>query len=156
MNPIQSELQTNKNKKNTKTKQKMVKYGKQSPKWTTVHRTNTYCVECELKEKIQIIEPCSVGVGTKEIPIPQHEFEFCHPIKELIWMQQMEETEINFLRLMQQNMEQEKEIMRRFRCLYFSIKYKKQFRKWLWERVRLPKIQQQFHPSNCDAWFEDS
>ena len=28
------------------------------------------------------------------------------------------------------------------------FKYKKHFRRWLWERVRLPKIQKKYHPDN--------
>ncbi len=34
----------------------------------------------------------------------------------------------------------------RFRIMCF--KYKQHFRRWLWERVRLPKIQNKYHPNN--------
>jgi hypothetical protein len=33
-----------------------------------------------------------------------------------------------------------------FRHLYYSLKFKNQFRKWLWEKVRKPKIEQKYHP----------
>jgi Leucine-rich repeat (LRR) protein len=39
-----------------------------------------------------------------------------------------------------------------FRHLYFhlhySLKFKNQFRNWLWEKVRKPKIEQKYHPNN--------
>ncbi len=38
--------------------------------------------------------------------------------------------------------------LHKFRNLYYSLKFKKQFRKWLWERVRLPKIEAHYHPDN--------
>ena len=34
-----------------------------------------------------------------------------------------------------------------FRHLYFALKYKNQFRRWLWEKVREPKIIKRYHPS---------
>ena len=39
-------------------------------------------------------------------------------------------------------------IHNKFIYLYHCLKLKKQFRKWLWERVRLPKIQKEFEPHN--------
>lgn len=38
-------------------------------------------------------------------------------------------------------------ILNNMRHLYYCIKFKKQFRKWLWEKIREPKILKQFHPS---------
>jgi len=35
----------------------------------------------------------------------------------------------------------------KFRFLYYSLKFKQQFRNWLWIKVRKPKIEQQFHPN---------
>jgi len=35
-----------------------------------------------------------------------------------------------------------------FRHLYYSLKFKKQFRNWLWEKVRKHKIEQKYHPNN--------
>jgi len=35
-------------------------------------------------------------------------------------------------------------VLNSFRHLYF----KRQFRDWLWERVRKPKIESQYHPNN--------
>lgn len=46
------------------------------------------------------------------------------------------------------------EINRKIRCfeqfkeLYHSLKFKRQFRDWLWIKVRLPRIEKQFHPDN--------
>jgi Leucine-rich repeat (LRR) protein len=40
------------------------------------------------------------------------------------------------------------QILKRFKELYMLIKFKKHFRNWLWIKVRLPKIQIQFHPDN--------
>ena len=34
-----------------------------------------------------------------------------------------------------------------FRHLYYSLKFKDQFRNWLWEKVRRPKIEQKYHPN---------
>ena len=35
-----------------------------------------------------------------------------------------------------------------FRNLYYSLKFKKQFRKFLWEKIREPKIQKYYSPNN--------
>ena len=40
------------------------------------------------------------------------------------------------------------QILKRFKELFMLIKFKKHFRNWLWIKVRLPKIQNQFHPDN--------
>jgi Leucine-rich repeat (LRR) protein len=34
-----------------------------------------------------------------------------------------------------------------FRHLYWCLKFKRQFKKWLWEKIREPKIIKQYHPS---------
>jgi hypothetical protein len=34
-----------------------------------------------------------------------------------------------------------------FRHLYWSLKFKRQFKKWLWEKIREPKIMKEYHPS---------
>ena len=36
--------------------------------------------------------------------------------------------------------------LNRFRDLYYCLRFKTQFRRWLWERIREPKIQKQYHP----------
>ena len=36
-------------------------------------------------------------------------------------------------------------IINQFRFTYYALKYKKQFSKWLWEKVREPKIMHKFH-----------
>jgi Leucine-rich repeat (LRR) protein len=41
-------------------------------------------------------------------------------------------------------------ILKRFKELYMLIKFKKHFRNWLWIKVRLAKIQIQFHPDNLN------
>jgi hypothetical protein len=46
-------------------------------------------------------------------------------------------------------------VLNQFRHLYYSLKFKKQFRHWLWVRVREPKIRMKYHPdyllkSLCD------
>jgi len=38
------------------------------------------------------------------------------------------------------------QILNRFRYTYYSLKFKSRFRKWLWERIRRPKIERHFHP----------
>lgn len=40
--------------------------------------------------------------------------------------------------------------LEQFKELYYSLKFKRQFRDWLWIKVRLPRIQNQFHPDNLD------
>jgi len=42
------------------------------------------------------------------------------------------------------------QILKRFKELYMLIKFKKHFRNWLWIKVRLAKIQIQFHPDNLN------
>ena len=38
------------------------------------------------------------------------------------------------------------QIVNNFRHLYYCLKFKKQFRKWLWEKIREPKIMRTFNP----------
>ena len=44
--------------------------------------------------------------------------------------------------------------LRKFRYTYYALKFKKQFKRWLWEKVREPKIMKKFHPSNLNALEE--
>jgi Leucine-rich repeat (LRR) protein len=39
------------------------------------------------------------------------------------------------------------QILNNFRYLYYSLKFKKRFRDWLWVRVREPKIRKKYHPN---------
>jgi hypothetical protein len=39
-------------------------------------------------------------------------------------------------------------IIRNFRYTYYLLKFKKHFKRWLWEKVREPKIMAKFHPSH--------
>jgi predicted PP-loop superfamily ATPase len=43
-----------------------------------------------------------------------------------------------------------------FKELYMSLKFKKQFRDWLWIRVRLPKIENKYHPDNLKIALDAS
>lgn len=36
------------------------------------------------------------------------------------------------------------------KSLFWCLKYKQKFRDWLWVRVRLPKIEQMYHPSKLN------
>ena len=44
--------------------------------------------------------------------------------------------------------------LRKFRNTYYLLKFKKHFKRWLWEKVREPKIMAKFHPSHLDALEE--
>ena len=46
-------------------------------------------------------------------------------------------------------------ILRNFRYTYYALKYKNHFKRWLWEKVREPKIMAKFHPSHLTN-LEDS
>jgi Leucine-rich repeat (LRR) protein len=37
-------------------------------------------------------------------------------------------------------------ILKKFRYTYYAVKFKQQFKRWLWEKVREPKIMKKFHP----------
>ena len=45
--------------------------------------------------------------------------------------------------------------LRNFRNTYYLLKFKKHFKRWLWEKVREPKIMAKFHPSHLEA-LEDT
>jgi len=44
--------------------------------------------------------------------------------------------------------------LRNFRNTYYLLKFKKHFKRWLWEKVREPKIMAKFHPSHLNALEE--
>jgi hypothetical protein len=46
------------------------------------------------------------------------------------------------------------QILNRFRELYYTLKYKNQFRQWLWIKVRLPRIEQAHHPDRLQEALE--
>ena len=46
--------------------------------------------------------------------------------------------------------------LHRFKLLFWSLKYKAQFRHWLWVRVRLPKIEMLYHPSKLNELLNAS
>ena len=37
-------------------------------------------------------------------------------------------------------------VLNQFRYLYYSLKFKKQLRDWLWVKIREPKIREKYHP----------
>jgi E3 ubiquitin-protein ligase SspH2 len=39
-------------------------------------------------------------------------------------------------------------ILHKFRKLYYSLKFKDQFRNWLWVKVRQPRLERLYHPNN--------
>jgi len=39
-------------------------------------------------------------------------------------------------------------IIHNFRYLFYTLKYKTKLRHWLWEKIRRPKIEKKYHPSN--------
>jgi hypothetical protein len=41
-----------------------------------------------------------------------------------------------------------------FRYTYYCLKLKKHFKRWLWERIREPKIMKRFHPDHLNALNE--
>ena len=45
--------------------------------------------------------------------------------------------------------------MNKVKELFWSLKYKTKFRDWLWEKVRLPKIEKQYHPDNLKELLLD-
>jgi Leucine-rich repeat (LRR) protein len=45
-------------------------------------------------------------------------------------------------------------ILNNFRYTYYALKFKKQFKRWLWEKVREPKIMKQFHPDHLTSLNE--
>ena len=40
--------------------------------------------------------------------------------------------------------------LRNFSYTYYALKYKKHFKRWLWEKVREPKIMKKFHPDHLN------
>ena len=45
-------------------------------------------------------------------------------------------------------------ILNSFRYTYYCLRFKTQFKKWLWEKVREPKIMQKFHPDHLNTLKE--
>jgi Leucine-rich repeat (LRR) protein len=45
-------------------------------------------------------------------------------------------------------------ILDNFRKLFYTLKYKKQLKKWLWDKVRRPKIEQIYHPDKILKFIE--
>jgi hypothetical protein len=47
-------------------------------------------------------------------------------------------------------------VLNRFRWLYYSLKFKKRFRDWLWIRVREPQIREKYHPRYLENLDEEA
>jgi len=45
-------------------------------------------------------------------------------------------------------------VLNNFRYTYYSLKFKKAFRKWLYEKIRLPKIEKEFSPNSIRKALE--
>ena len=65
-------------------------------------------------------------------------------IQELHWYNNPISEIVNTNRLI--NIKLKIQILNNFRCLYYSLKFKKQLRKWLWEKVREPNIKKMYNP----------
>jgi hypothetical protein len=46
-------------------------------------------------------------------------------------------------------------ILNNFRYLFYSLKFKNKFRYWLWEKVKKPKIENNFHPLHLEDYFDE-
>ena len=65
--------------------------------------------------------------------------------------------EINNINMMMEyiiEMRNKNNIFIRFKELFYAVKYKKQFRHWLWVHIREPKIRIKYHPDNLIIWLE--
>jgi hypothetical protein len=46
-------------------------------------------------------------------------------------------------------------ILTKFRFLYYHLKFKSKFINWLWELVRKPKAEKQYHPDNLQTLIDE-
>jgi hypothetical protein len=46
-------------------------------------------------------------------------------------------------------------VLYNFRFTYFCLKFKNKFKRWLWEKVREPKIMKKFHPDHLNSLQEN-
>ena len=82
---------------------------------------------------------------------------YCHH-NQLTWLPPLN-NKLNFLDCSNNNIKNINnnniiKILRNFRNTYYLLKFKKHFKRWLWEKVREPKIMAKFHPSHLDALEE--
>jgi hypothetical protein len=47
------------------------------------------------------------------------------------------------------------EKLRKFRFLFYCLRFKTRFRDWLWDKIRRPKIEAQYHPSRVAELLEN-
>ena len=45
--------------------------------------------------------------------------------------------------------------LHKFKSLFFTLKYKQKFRDFLWDKVRRPKIEEKYHPSNLQKIMDE-
>jgi len=67
-----------------------------------------------------------------------------NPIHEIITEQNVDQQKIQIRKL------------KNFRYLYYCLKFKRQFRDWLWVKIREPKIRRKYHPSHLNSLEEDA
>ena len=85
---------------------------------------------------------------------------FCHH-NQLTWLpplnNNLQELICSYNNIYNENIEKYKynyrnikiiQTLRNFRNTYYLLKFKKHFKRWLWEKVREPKIMAKFHPSH--------
>jgi hypothetical protein len=66
----------------------------------------------------------------------------------VVWEFEAVIDELIYIQMRKKEMQKiQNRILYKFKYLYFSLKYKKKFKDWLWERVRLPKIKSHYHPN---------
>ena len=46
-------------------------------------------------------------------------------------------------------------ILRRFKFTFYCLKYKRQLREWLWDKVRRPNVERRYHPDNVIRLLEE-
>jgi len=61
------------------------------------------------------------------------------PIYEMIKHSYTNHNDINTIK-------QKIRVLNQFRHLYYSLRFKKQFRHWLWVKIREPLIREKYHP----------
>jgi hypothetical protein len=58
--------------------------------------------------------------------------------------------------IINETIKQNVKILNKFRFTYYALTFKKQFRDWLWKKVREEKIKKQYHPNKLLKFLEDN
>ncbi len=78
---------------------------------------------------------------------------FCNPIYDIINADSNSDSDSDSLQVIRERVN----ILNNFRNLYYALKFKKTFRKLLWEKIREPKIMDKYHPNNlCKMLNEET